>query len=73
MPKDPNSPKPLTNEEAKKKKASADAEMDRNMQEGAKKYADSKKKNTKGYAKGGKVRGCGIARRGLGRVGSRGR
>jgi len=42
-------------------------EMDRNMKEASKKYKMKK------YAKGGKVRGCGIAKRGLGRVASRGR
>jgi hypothetical protein len=51
-----------------------DAEMDANMQEGMSNYqAAKKKKKPVGYAKGGKVRGCGIARKGYGKAGSRGR
>jgi len=47
-------------------------EMDRNMKEGMTNY-EARKKNPKKYAKGGKVRGCGIAKRGMGRASSRGR
>jgi len=42
-------------------KKAADAKMDSNMQEGLTKHKARK------MAKGGKVRGCGIAKRGLGR------
>jgi gas vesicle protein len=62
-----NKPRNLTAEE---KKANADKEADRRMKEAASRFGMKaggkvKKSKTKGYAKGGKVRGAGIAKKGV--------
>lgn len=62
-----NKPRNLTAEE---KKANKDKDMDTNMREAATKFGlksggKVKKSKTKGYAKGGKVRGAGIAKKGV--------
>ena len=66
---DPNEPTLTAKQKAAIKRAKQ-AEMDKSMKGGAKKHKQRK------FATGGKVgkvRGCGVAKRGLGRASSRGR
>ncbi len=70
MPNDPN--EPLTEKQkaavSRAKKYTKPPSTDDVRMQGQK-----RKKKSVGYAKGGKVRGCGLARRGMGRAASTGK